>query len=513
MVDVKTLSLVDAHAAAYNTSIEADELNNEFMRLLGAKSRNYMARLAMSRSLAIDTPPPALSSSAGKVIKGANLFGEDYRLWVALLVQHAGHTSPAVADLQELARRHWARGMGLLQADWKDSGEDFESFLRVLASKAGIKAEGEAGPGSSTGVGSRGIFSPKAVPVRIPIGEVSLNADTLERVEWYVNGPGTSPHFAVMGTLGSGKTRTAMTMIRAMRKQSGCPVILFDMGKGDLASDKALIADLGATVVDPLKTAIPLDVLHVPSKDPADILNAAMRFRESFARVPSTRLGGAQVDSLRDAATRALTRHRPARIVDVRDRLREVYAEKRRKDDVAIATFNDLTGWNLFEPKMVPTEFFSRSWIIDLHTAPETAQRLVVFLLLDALQAHLTQLGDSDVDSLGNRALRIVIGIDEARKVLGYEHASLIGLVRESRSKGGILAFMSQSPDDFDGEDENFLENLGLGICFRSNGRSSVLNALLGQQVDLAGLPNGICVTRFAGERLVKVRAWEERPK
>jgi hypothetical protein len=510
MAESKVLSLVDAHSAAYSTSTEADELNNNFMKLLGAKSRNYMARLALSRSLSLDTAPEALPSSPGKVIKGANLFGEDYRLWISLLVQHAGAVSPSVGDLQELTRRHWARGMTLLEADWKEANEDFETFLRVLATKAGIQAEGEAG-GGATGPGRGTPFVAKAVPVKIPIGEVSLNTATQEPVEWYANGPGTSPHFAVMGTLGSGKTRTAMTMVRAMRKASGCPVIVFDMGKGDLASDKALVADLGAEVIDPLKRPLPLDVLHVQSSDPADILNAAMRFRESFARVPSNRLGGAQVDALRDAAQRALQRHRPTRIVDIRDRLREVYAEKRRKDDVAVATFNDLTGWNLFEPRLTPAEFFSRSWIVDLHGAPDTAQRLVVFLLLDALHAHLTQLPDSALDAQGNRALRVVVAIDEARKVLGYEHASLVGLVRESRSKGGALAFMSQSPDDFNGEDENFLENLGLGICFRSNARSGVLNALLGESVDLAGLPNGVCVTRLPGQRFVHVKAWEER--
>jgi hypothetical protein len=53
----------------------------------------------------------------------------------------------------------------------------------------------------------------------------------------------------------------------------------------------------------------------------------------------------------------------------VRDRLREVYSEKRRRDDVVVATFNDLMSWNLFDPKFTPAQFFSRSWIIDVHEA------------------------------------------------------------------------------------------------------------------------------------------------
>jgi hypothetical protein len=199
---------------------------------------------------------------------------------------------------------------------------------------------------------------------------------------------------------------------------------------------------------------------------------------------------------------------RPVRLRDVRDRLRETYAERKRKDDVATATFNDMMSWNLFEPDMPPSEFFSRSWIIDVHTAPETAQRLVVFLLLDALYAHLTAAADAPIDSTGNRALRVVLAVDEARKVLAYEQQSLIGLIRESRSKGGAVVLISQSPDDFDQVEEDFLENIGLGVVFRTNAKPQQLTRMLGQNVELGSLKDGVCVTRLVEQGLVRVQAW-----
>jgi DNA helicase HerA-like ATPase len=107
--------------------------------------------------------------------------------------------------------------------------------------------------------------------------------------------------------------------------------------------------------------------------------------------------------------------------------------------------------------------------------------------------------------------MRLVLAIDEARQVLGYEHQSLISLVRESRSKGGVMVFISQSPDDFDQRDENFLENIGLGVCFRTNARSSALNSLLGGPADVSGLPSGVCVTRLADRGLTYVMAWKQR--
>lgn len=502
-----TLDLVRLSGAGFSVGAEADALNDALMGHLGAVTRNVVARLAIARSLSVREPPAALDEKGGKLIKGENLFGEDLRAWVVLLLEHEPSASVRdVPALQDVVRRHWARGLRLLDEEWKSSGGDFNKFLLALASHAGFRTGGAAVADHADGV-APGIREPR--PVVLTIGDVGEDLTTRQKVEWTMNGPGRSPHIAVMGTLGTGKTRTAMTMVRAMRAQSGCPVLLFDMGKGDLAADHALVEALGATVIEPTRTPVPLDVLHVDPSDQSGVVTAAMRFRESFIRVPPSRLGGAQQDLLRDAAQRALVGARPVRLRDVRDRLREVYAERKRKDDVATATFNDMMSWQLFEPQMKPAEFFSKSWIIDVHKAPETAQRLVVFLLLDALYAYLTQAADTSVDAQGHRAMRIVLVVDEARKVLAYEQQSLIGLVRESRSKGGAVVLISQSPDDFDQVEEDFLENIGLGVVFRTNARPQQLTRMLGSSVDLASLKDGVCVTRLVDRGLVRVQAWQ----
>jgi hypothetical protein len=256
---------------------------------------------------------------------------------------------------------------------------------------------------------------------------------------------------------------------------------------------------------------VPLDVLFIAVQTPTEITNAAMRFRESFQRVTKSKPGGAQLDALREGAQQAFREKRPVRITDIRDWVKEVYIAKKRKDDTVIATFNDLTSWELFTPTYSPAEFFSRSWIINIKEATETAQRLIVFLVLDALYNYSKSLSDSAIDDQGHRALRIVVGIDEARKVLGYEQPSLISLVRESRSKGMSIFLISQSPDDYNSEDENFLENIGLAVCFNTHALSPrALNAWLGQSIALGSLPKGIAVTRLPGQHgIIKVKAWE----
>ncbi len=70
---------------------------------------------------------------------------------------------------------------------------------------------------------------------------------------------------------------------------------------------------------------------------------------------------------------------------------------------------------------------------------------------------------------------------------------------------------MSQSPDDFDAEEDNFLENIGLAVSFRTNAvKPKALRTILGSDVDLAALPSGVAATRLPGRpTFVRVQAWE----
>lgn len=507
-------SLMDLVDADYKTTSDADGINTKLMSRLGLKTRYEPARLAIARSLSISDLPPELERGDdvedGKVIKGRNLFGvgEDLNTWVALIVEHAKREDISRKDIQDLVRRHWHRGAHLLWTEWTECREDFDKFVLRLAERAGLReGDGEL-PVSGSEAG--GAFRPKAVPVILKIGNPSVDVSTRQPVSWVLNGRGVSPHVALMGTLGTGKTRTGMDMLRAIKQQAGCPILLFDMEKGDLAGDANLARDLGATVVRAKREPVPLDVLHAGERDENAVNDASIRFRESFARVMPSRPGGRQLDALRDGARRALMGTTPTRIADVKAKVKEVYSETKSRDDVVIATFNDLTLSEYFSPQLTPEEFFKRSWIIDVSSMSETAQRLIVFLVLDALDAYCKSLGDSEVDEQGHRAMRLVFGVDEARKILGYEHQSLISLIRTGRSKGISAFLISQSPDDYDGEDENFLENIGLAVCFRTNARSTALNSVLGQPVDLGGLPNGVCVTRLPDRPgVTRVRAWE----
>lgn len=498
----------------FRTSKQADEVNDLMQSKLGLRFRYEPARLAIAHSFALpDAAPPLRDEDAddyGKVIRGDNLFGDDdLPLWIAMIVEKADLRNATVEDIQEQVRRHWHRGILLLQTEWDNCGGVYERFILYLAERAGLPAHGQIGAVADEreqipNAGKRG------GPVTLQLGDPGTDLSTGQPVTWLLNGKG-SPHVALMGGTGSGKTRLAVNLIEQIRRQAGAPVILFDMAKGDLAGNRSLLHAIQGRVVVSPSNSVPLDVLHIPNPRLPDVTNAAMRFRESFVRVAKTKPGGVQLDYLREAAQRAYMGDHPVTITDIRDSLNRVYNENNRRPDAVTALFNDLTQWKLFDPQMKPAEFFSRSWVVDVHEAPETAQRLIAFLMLDALYAYFKSLEDAPLDPQNHRALRLVLVVDEARRVLSYGQQSLIGLVRESRSKGVSVFLISQSPDDYDSVEDNFLENIGLGVCFRTNATSSrPLRAWLGQSVDLASLPDGVAVTRLPGQPgITRISAWE----
>lgn len=504
-------SLVDINNAAFRSTAQADKANQEFLSRLGLQERYGPARLAIARSLAEPSAPNDTSDEgSGKVIPGNLLFGSDLAVWVALLTEHHGALITSPKELQALVRNHWHRGMLLLEADWTGCGEDYDEFILRLASRAGL----QQGTGSlaSESLPASQVDGPtlRAVPVSLRIGDPGTDLVTKEPVNWVSNAAGYAPHIAVMGGTNSGKTHSTLKLLRQLEKQAKCPILFFDIAKGDIAQKHDLIDPLHLQHLQVPSAPVPLDFLHWDAGSGDTSSDVALSFRDTFERVE--RLGGNQRDVLREAVTEALNAGARISFEQIRDAVLRLCEERDMQPGRLESVLNDLcAGRPLFTAQMSPADFFSKSWLIDLHRATETQQRLAVFLILDAAKRYFLQLPDAPSDAENHRAYRMVIAIDEARRVLGFRHPSLSDLIRLVRSKGVAIWLMSQSPDDFDAEEDNFLENIGLAISFRTNAvKPKALRAVLGSNVELASLPAGVAVTRLPGSKNIsRVQAWE----
>jgi DNA sulfur modification protein DndE len=500
-----TLSLLDIAKTSFRTGETADALGQKFMERLGARAKYMPARLALGRSLAVAGEPPPVTEDLGNAIRGSILFGEgpDYPAWISLLTQHSGREDVTIKELQASVAAHWQRGLQLLEEDWAASDGDLNRFERRLADSAGF-ASGDA-PGTD---GSDPDVPPQGA-VRVPLGEVGVDEGTGQPYLWSPNESGGTPHLAIMGGNGSGKTRTAVAMLRNLRAFVPAPLLAFDF-KGDLATFYKLEEGFDATVLTSPRAPVPLDVLYLASTDNYDIKIAADRFRDSFSRLKGNRVGDRQKDALAAAAERALTRQRPTRLSDIRDALQLEYQRRALKQDGAISLMNDLCRFPLFEPLQSPAEFFRRSWLVSLPSeVSETTKMMVVNLLLDALERHLLSQSDAAMDQEGNRAIRQICMIDEAHRILGTKMPALNALVRQSRSKGGLIMLISQSPDDFAKEEDDFLSEMGLLAAFATNAPPANAGRILGRNLDLPGLPKGIAWARRRGDaEAVRVQAF-----
>ncbi|WP_118134078.1 ATP-binding protein [Oceanicella sp. SM1341] len=510
-----SISLVEVAGANFRTDYDSDKLNTDFMGRLGMRKRYLPARLAISRSLAISAPVDTSADELepGKVIKGDTLFGTGTALsvWLSLIVERSGEPDIDTKRLISLVGAHWRRGLAKLDEEWEQAGQDVAQFVRRLVEVAELPTAGGRLP-SSRGNGTTGTtFS--SGEIKVLLGEIGEDVATKEKVYWSLNGTGGAPHAAVMGGSGSGKTVMAAAMLRGIREQAPVPLIAFDF-KGDLAAFTGTKgqAPLGevfdAQVIEPPRMPIPLDVLALTERDPFGIDQAASRFRESFSRLKGARLGDRQRTYVHEAAARALASESPCELRHIHDRLLEVYQEHEAREDGAVANMEELCRFPLFEPEMSPAEFFQRSWIIKLPpTVAEDSRTIVVNLLLDALDQYLNSLEDSAVGPDGARGLRVLCMVDEAHQILGTKLPSLSRLIRMSRSKGGAVMLVSQSPDDFSGEEDDFLDNMGLVAAFATNAKPGAAARVLGKGANLTNLQKGQCFARF-DQSTKKIKAW-----
>lgn len=509
---MNAITLEQVLLAGFQTSAEADRRTEQLRSNLGLSAKNRIARLAIGRSLSESSYPTGNLDGAGKPIKGDVLFGlNELPLWVGLLFTHLKKTDPraelTLPTLQDLVKRHWNRGVSLLMEDWTEAGEDYNRFVDVLVRRrANLPETGGVSPVAATSgddVWEAAGRDPQ--PVLVDLGR---EVDTNEPFRWTVNGVGYSPHVAVMGQAGSGKTRTMLEMLVQVRKQSGAPIILMDLGKGDLANQHGFIDAIGARVLRVPEEPIPLDMFHGSDDSDLTASDAIMGFRDSFAKVMQSKAGAVQLETMKDALRPLFTRRKNISLEDIGLALRDFYDDRKLKTDSVISTISDLTERTIFQPEMSPAQFFSQSWIITFANAHDTQKNLAAYLLLDALNTFLKRAPEAPQDAQGHRAIRAVLAVDEARHLLASRHKALSDNIRLHRSKGLMVALASQSPDDYDGAGDDYLENIGLPVCFKTNAASNqVLQNMFRGKVSFAALPTGVFMT-VKDSKPIKVKAF-----
>jgi S-DNA-T family DNA segregation ATPase FtsK/SpoIIIE len=137
---MSTLVLQQIMGARFRTSAEADAMTKALMSNLGLSTKAGVARLAIGRSLALGALAEDSIDSKGMDIPAAVLFTQDdIASWVGLIVTHAiaNRQDPigSMDAFRAAVRKHWHRGVHLLQDDWNDADGSYDKFLNTLITR------------------------------------------------------------------------------------------------------------------------------------------------------------------------------------------------------------------------------------------------------------------------------------------------------------------------------------------------------------------------------------------
>lgn len=450
------------------TSSDADEVLSA-LRFETKLEKATLARIAFTLSLTREGKAvPESASFNGGEMKRPTFIGDD-EAFIRTLISQV-YRRPDVAEDEffsnhSIIKNHIDSGAMAMGQLFQECGRSADGLMRRLLSEVEFAGRRE-------GLG-RGLD--------IFIGRTLLQKSELV-MELNNTARHANSHLAIMGKPGVGKTQFLLKVLTDIRVQSEFQTnfIYFDY-KGDVQDNERF---LEVAKVQPFRLLqggqnLPVNPFVLPSYDEQAINVSCREKAESFASI-SSKLGVVQKGALTEALRSAYAKRSSSPLPypdfhDVLEIATMMYEEDGKKDDSLIEVLRDLATFDLFwrhGSDTPPLERLSnRTMLIDVHAMP-VLKELVAYLVIERLYKEMATMPDSPVAD-GRRTIRSILVIDEAHNYLSQKNIFLQRIIREGRSKGVVVFFASQSPNDYQQQFFNFQELLEFAFIFQCEGVSS----------------------------------------
>ena len=451
----------------YTTS-QTDEILSG-LRFETKLEKYILARIAFSVSVAIDGNNVSRSTDfSGPEMKRPTFIGTDelfFKTILSFVHKDKDISEDEFYSNKSLIKDHIDNGSVHLTRIFEEANHDAELFLKKVTDFVQFSGRKEL----------------KGAGLDIFIGKTLLDKQD-QQLELNNTAKHANSHLAIMGKPGVGKTQFLLKILADIRVQSNFQTnfIFFDY-KGDVVDNEKFldVAKVQAYRLLQGNQTLPINPFVLPSYDEQSINISAREKAESFASINS-KLGvvqkGALTEAIRAAyAKRAATDLPYPDFRDVLDIVYEMYEEEGKRDDSLVEVLRDLADFELFwshGSDVTPIEKVSnRTLLIDVHAMP-VLKELVGYLIIERLYKEMASMPDSPI-SEGRRTIRTILVIDEAHNYLGQKNIFLERIIREGRSKGIVVFFASQSPNDYQQKFFNFQELLEFTYIFQCEGVSS----------------------------------------
>lgn len=278
------------------------------------------------------------------------------------------------------------------------------------------------------------------------------------------------PNMGIIGTMGTGKTQFARSVIAQFSKESihnvgGKPVgmLVFDY-KGDY-KDKEFLDAVDGTCY---KFNYPFNPLKLVVNDEVEGMNlpaiTADRIADSFAKAyglglkQQSNIKQVIIDTYKDAG---ITKEPGSweKPVPTMEQVIEKYFDTYDANDKAFALFDKLRDYTIFTTDnsncVSLFEWLNSIRVIDLTLYPDDTKKVIVSLILDLFYAEMRQLGGSKQEN-GFRELRAMIMVDEAHQFLKKDFNSFRSIISEGRMFGVGMILSTQNVSDFKTSKEDY---------------------------------------------------------
>jgi len=450
------------------TNRETDEILSA-LRLETRLEKYIIARIAFALSLAADGEKvPVSTDFSGAELKRPTFIGQD-ELFIKTLISKVHKKSEIGEDSfysnKSIIKNHIDNGAQILKKLFVESGNNADLLIKKLVARVEFSGRKEIlGKGFEILLGKELLQKNDVI---MELNNTAVHANS---------------HMAIMGKPGVGKTQFLLKILADIRHQSSFQTnfIYFDY-KGDVAENQKFCDIAKVQIYRLLQGAqtLPVNPFILPAYDEQTINVSAREKAESFSSINS-KLGvvqkGALTEAIRAAYARRANTDKPyPDFRDVYEITRIAYEEEGKRDDSLIEVLRDLSDFNLFwahGSELPPIERLSdRSLLIDVHAMP-VLKELVAYLVIERLYKEMSVMPDSPVND-NRRTIRTILVIDEAHNYLGQKNIFLQRIIREGRSKGIVVFFASQSPNDYQQKFFNFQELLEFAYIFQCDGVSA----------------------------------------
>lgn len=463
-------------------SREATEDLSYIKSKLNLSGDDYIvARIALGRSLQYDGLPEFERNFDGKPqdkrkeIKFSTL-EQGHGLLMRALITQKYKREISVEEYQSLMEKHIEHGLWLMKKETETlGGYDYLSTVAQAVTNKQVSTSI-----ALTSKQSRKLIKPDIINVNI-----GRDKKTQESIFFPIN-TRNNPHFAIIGGSGSGKTYFIKHLLNEIRLKSNFKTnfIIFDYKDGDIATDELFINSTKAKVIDIKKRPLPLNLFWDAVGDEREEKACAERIVSLITSVEG-RIGKVQEQNLYNAIIRAFEEHRPYPDFSI---INEILLEMTdgKADSITSILRPIIQQKYLVSNRQHKYENWTdRTLVIDIHDIEK--KNLVCFMVLNQIHRELKKLGVAPYNQESKaRHIRTVIVIDEAHYFLSNPKQAKIlqNMIRDVRSSGGAIILASQSPDDYDKADFDFLEQMEFPIVLRSSPKS---HKFLEQKFGLSG--------------------------